>query len=182
MTKNGFTDTRCPSCSSLIRLGTDDRALNCSVCGSEHELAGHLCPHCLTYHQEFTTNCQNCDSALSRICTNCRNTNWSGSDKCSNCGQQTDIFVSFGSSVRQTTTERLSRQMEQAQDIKLNEENSSKQRMAELLAIEEARQAELRRQLAKQNKQERQLLTIVIGSVLVFLIVLVVIAVISSLN
>ena len=182
MTDNGYVDTRCPSCSSLIRLGIDDRVLDCVVCGSEHELAGHLCPHCLTYHQEKASICLNCGSALTRICANCHNTNWSGSDKCSDCGHQTDIFVSLSSSVQQTTADRLSRQMDQAQDLKIEEEISSKKRMAELLAIEEARQEELRQQLAKQKQQEKQLLTIVIGSVLVFLIILVVIAVVSSIN
>ena len=182
MTEEVDADIRCPSCSSLIRLGLDDRALNCVVCGSEHELSGHLCPHCLTFHDELASNCINCGSALTRICTNCHHTNWSGFDVCSNCGQKTDIFVSLSSSAQEATVKRLSRQMEQASNIKHEEEISSKKRMAELIAIEEARQAELRLRLAKQKRQERQLLMIVIGSVLVFLLVLVVVAVLSTVN
>jgi hypothetical protein len=72
--------------------------------------------------------------------------------------------------------------MEQASILKQEEEISSKKRMAELLAIEEARQAELRQRIAKQKRQERQLLMIVFGSVLVFLLILVVVAVLSTVS
>ncbi len=182
MTEEYFADVRCPSCSSLIRLGIDDRALNCVVCGSEHELGGHLCPYCLTFHDVLASNCLNCGSALTRICANCQHTNWSGSDICSNCEQETDIFVSLSSSAQKATVNRLSRQMEQASDLKEEEELSSKKRMAELIAIEEGRQAELRQRLAKQKRQERQLLMIVFGSVLVFLLILAVVALLSTIN
>jgi hypothetical protein len=72
--------------------------------------------------------------------------------------------------------------MEQASDLKEEEELSSKKRMAKLIAIEEGRQAELRQRLAKQKRQERQLLMIVFGSVLVFLLILAVVALLSTIN
>ncbi len=184
MTEEVYIDAQCPVCSSFIRLGMEDAdpALNCLVCGGTYDLAGHLCPNCLRYHEESASNCSNCGSVLSRICSNCQYTNWSGSEICTNCGQRTDIFVSLTSSAQRSTVSRLSKQMEAAKDLKLEEESSSKKRMAELMAIEEARQEELRQRLERQKIQERQLLTIVIGSVLVFLIILVVIALISTFN
>jgi hypothetical protein len=70
----------------------------------------------------------------------------------------------------QTTTDRLDRQMLEAQGLKEVEAVASDKRMAELMAIEEARQAELKRQRAKKQQQERQMLIIVFAAVVLFLL------------
>jgi hypothetical protein len=78
------------------------------------------------------------------------------------------------------TTKRLNRQMESAQAIKMTEQIASNKRMRELLAIEEARQAEIRRQLERQKAQERSLLIVFFGAVILILIVAVLFVILNS--
>jgi hypothetical protein len=80
------------------------------------------------------------------------------------------------------TANRLNRQMSQAQAIKVVEEMASSKRMAELLAIEEARQAEIRQRVTKQKEQERKLLIIVFGAVAFFFILLITYAIVSTIS
>lgn len=81
---------------------------------------------------------------------------------------------------RQSDAERLDQQMLDAKELKKGEAAASERRMAELMAIEEARQAELRRLRKKRSEQERRMLTIVFAAVLLFLLALVAYALLNS--
>jgi hypothetical protein len=80
----------------------------------------------------------------------------------------------------QDTADRLNQQMRNAHFIKESERQSSQERMTELIAIEEARQAELKQKAAKQKEQERQMLILVFGVVILFLIFLIIYALVSA--
>jgi hypothetical protein len=171
----------CRTCGSDVDVLSDKQSVDCIVCGAEYVLAGHLCPHCQYYHDTTEGICVNCGTTLSRICRRCQSSNWSGSGYCLNCGSEIDLLSSLSTSQDRSTVDRLSRQMREARDLKKDEEISSAKRMAELLAIEEARQAELRQRFAKQKQQERQMLAIVFGAVAIFLIIIIIFALITSL-
>ncbi|HUS94568.1 MAG TPA: hypothetical protein VMZ24_05255 [Patescibacteria group bacterium] len=80
------------------------------------------------------------------------------------------------------TARRLNKQMDQAQAIKVAEELASNRRMSEMLAIEEARQAQIRQRLAKQRDQERILLIVVFGAVAFFFLLLIAYAILITIN
>jgi len=54
--------------------------------------------------------------------------------------------------------------------------------MSEMLAIEEARQAQIRQRLAKQRDQERILLIVVFGAVAFFFLLLIAYAILITIN
>lgn len=170
----------CPSCESPITVQIDNQYIQCLVCDGEFELRGHLCPACLTYHVESEGVCQNCGNSLVRICRSCLVTNWSGAETCVRCGQPIDIVNTVAESSAQSTADRLNDQMGQAKSLKEKETRDSNKRMAELMAIEEARQAEIRQRLERQKNQERQLLLVVFSAVVIFLLVLIIFALLSS--
>lgn len=171
----------CQICGSDVEVVADKPTVVCSVCGTKYVLANHLCPNCQHFHDSAMGMCLECGTPLSRICRNCQSSNWSGTGRCLNCGTEIDLLSSLSTGQDRSTAERLSRQMSEARDLKKDEEISSSRRMAELLAIEEARQAELRQRFAKQKRQESQLLAIVFGAVAIFLLIILIFALITSL-
>jgi len=83
---------------------------------------------------------------------------------------------------QQSTPDRLSQQMVDAKSLKKDEAAASDKRMAELMAIEEARQAELRKRRAEQKRQERTMLIVIFAAVLLFLLALASFALFSGIN
>jgi hypothetical protein len=162
----------CPSCGSQIELTNHRAEITCAVCNGVFVLAGHLCPSCGNYHQDDHAACLNCGSSLVRLCRYCHTTNWTGDDTCIECGESIDLLSQIEAESRKSTPERLSQQMAAARQLNLVEAQASDRRMAELMAIEEARLAELRRQHARRQRQERTMLTVVFAAVLLFLLIL----------
>jgi hypothetical protein len=72
--------------------------------------------------------------------------------------------------------------MAAAKQLNLTEAQASDRRMAELMAIEEARLADLRRQRTRRQRQERTMLIVVFAAVLIFLVVLLGFALISAIT
>lgn len=172
----------CPSCNSEVKVNDVSGDSRCTVCGTHFSLRGHLCPRCDSYHQNEGALCLECGNPLTKVCRNCHAVNWSGSVLCYQCDNPIDIVSMVVDGSATTTAKRLRRQMDEAQAIKTAEELASGKRMAELLAIEEARLAELRQRMARQQRQERRLLMIVFGGVALFFIALVIYAVVTSLG
>lgn len=166
----------CPHCQSITYWREDEPEPTCQTCGSRVPLAGHLCPDCLTYHQKEEVFCPKCSAALIRICPICNTPNWPGSEYCLSCGHVLDVFVEVAGQRRLNTASRLNRQMLDAKELKAVEENASQKRMAELMAIEEARQVELRKRMAKQKQQERHMLILIFAAVMLFLLALAIFA------
>ena len=137
----------CPSCGSEIDASGHGEETTCSVCNGRFVLAGHLCPSCNTYHADEHSVCSACGAALVRLCRHCQAINWTGDDACVRCGELIDMASQLEAKSKQGTPDRLSEQMAAARGINEAETLASERRMAELMAIEEARQAELRREL-----------------------------------
>ncbi len=172
----------CPSCISPIMLEESISQVQCKVCGAGFDLKGHLCPGCFTYHQYEGTLCISCGTPLIRTCRNCNTVNWPGLQNCIDCGESIDIIAMVADKGNNATAKRLNRQMSQAQAIKVVEEMASSKRMAEMLAIEESREAEIRQRVAKQKDQERKLLIVVFGAVAFFFLLLIGYAIISTIT
>lgn len=173
---------RCPSCNSDVKVDDPSGDSHCLVCGTHFSLRGHLCPRCFTFHQSEGALCLECGNPLTKVCRNCHAVNWSGSEICYRCDNPIDFVAMVVDGSASTTANRLRRQMDEAQAIKTAEELASGKRMAELLAIEEARQAELRQRMARQQSQERKLLIVVFSGVALFFILLVIYVLVTSLG
>jgi hypothetical protein len=182
MTPDEDLQFSCPSCNSEISLEQGIGEVLCKVCGAISELRGHLCPVCLAYQQHEGTLCISCGAPLTRTCQNCFTANWSGAESCNVCGDAIDIIAIIGYKGKLATARRLNKQMDQAQAIKAAEELASNKRMTEMLAIEEARQAQIRQRMAKQKSQERKLLIIVFGGVALFFLFLIAYTIVSSVS
>ncbi len=172
----------CPSCGSQIDVTGHQAEITCPVCNASFVLAGRLCPACGAYHQEEQAACLTCGTALVRLCRHCHTTNWTGDETCIECGQPIDLLSQIEAGSQQSTPERLSQQMAAARQLNQAESEASDRRMAELMAIEEARLAELRRQRARRTRQERNMLVVVFAAVLLFLLILLGYAILSGIS
>jgi uncharacterized membrane protein len=170
----------CPECHGPIAIDQPGRYVTCDICGRHLLLPGHLCPNCSCYSEIEQALCSQCGVVLNRICPECATANWAGNENCLECGAPLDILDVLGRQGSQATVRRLNQQMSESQRIKEIEQSASEKRMAELLAIEEARQAEIKRRIQKQKEQERQLFILVFAAVTLFLIVLLIYAYIIS--
>lgn len=179
---DGTLEIACPSCGSAIDASDHGAEIACTVCNGSFLLAGHLCPACTTYHDSEQAACSACGNALVRLCRQCQTTNWTGDDICVECGAAIDMLSLLEAQSGQGTSDRLSQQMSDARHLNESESLASDRRMAELLAIEEARQAELRKLRVRHTRQERKMLIVVFAAVLVFLLLLVGFAVFSTLG
>lgn len=170
----------CPSCRNSISVSATDSSIQCVTCGEEILLAGHMCPICSTYHEDDDFVCVRCGTQLSRVCQQCRHVNWSGHETCVDCGESLDIFLQFVSQKGRTTADRLQEHMDDAGQIKQKEETASVDRMSEMIAIEERRQREIRKRVAKRKQEERRVVIIVGAAIAFFILILVVLLIVGG--
>lgn len=170
-------ETTCPNCQQPLALPENDNSATCSACGHVHVLTGHFCPVCGIYHEEETGFCVRCGADMIRVCRHCHTTNWTGRDTCQQCGQSLDIFEYLHIKGTADTTERLNEQMAWSRQIKQKEKEDAEKRMAELMAIEEERQAQLRALKSRQKEEDKKL--ILLGALGLVVLVLSIIALIA---
>ena len=170
----------CPKCRSSVELSPGNDHAVCAGCAERYPLEGHWCGACSTYHQARSSICQECGALLVLTCRHCYEPNWPGAEICRHCGHSLNMVDQLSDYHKRDTADRLNQQMRNSTIIKEQERQSSQERMTELIAIEEARQAELQQRAAKQKEQERQMLILVFGAVLLFIIFLVVYALVNA--
>ncbi len=180
MSAHPRAEVNCPSCGSAIDAADQQPEITCTVCSGQFTLAGHLCPTCARYHNEELAACVECGSPLVRLCRNCQTTNWTGDEFCIACDEPIDLLSQVEANSGQSTADRLGQQMLEAEDLKKIEVAAAEKRMAALMAIEEARQAELMQQRKKRQQHERKMLMIVFLAVTVFLLALIGYALLSA--
>jgi hypothetical protein len=172
----------CPSCRNNIQATEHDSEIQCGTCGDLVLLTGHMCPVCSAYHEEDEIVCLRCGTSLSQVCQSCRHVNWSGREYCFNCGESIDLLSRFVSHGGRTTADRLHEQMNEVSLLKQEEESASIDRMSEMLAIEEQRQAEIRKRVSKRKQDERRMIIIVAAAIAFFLLVVVILAIVGAAN
>lgn len=170
----------CPTCRNDIYVSESDSEVQCKICGDSLLLAGHLCPVCSAYHDDEEFVCLRCGSSLSRVCQHCRHVNWSGHESCLNCGESLDLLSRFATQERRTTADRFNKQMKDVALLKQEEESASIDRMSEMLAIEQRRQAEIRKRVLKRKQDERRMIIIVGAAIAFFLLVVIALAIFGS--
>lgn len=181
MTNKLLTEVACPNCLNPIDVREHGRHVTCDACSSQFILRGHLCPNCSTYNEEEAAVCSQCSAALTRICRKCTTINWAGDEYCRQCGNAMDILDFVAGNHAMRTADRLLEQRQRARELQEAEELASDRRMAELMAIENARQAEVRRRIQKQRQQERKLFILMGLAIGLFVLVLIVYGIISLL-
>ncbi|MFZ0548472.1 MAG: zinc ribbon domain-containing protein [Candidatus Promineifilaceae bacterium] len=181
MTNELLTEVACPNCRNPIDIREHGRHITCDACGSQFILRGHLCPNCNTYNEDEASICGHCGTALTRICRKCNTKNWAGDEYCRECGNAMDILDFISGNYATKTADRLLEQRQRAKAIQEIEEQDSNRRMGELMAIEEARQAEIRRRIQHQKQQERKMFILMGLAIGLFLIILILYALINLL-
>jgi uncharacterized protein YbaR (Trm112 family) len=157
MTNELLTEVACPNCRNPIDVREHGRHVTCDACGSQFVLRGHLCPNCSTYNEQEAPVCSQCSTALKRICRKCTTVNWAGDEYCIQCNNAMDILDFIAGNHGMKTADRLLEQRHRAKQIQEIEELASNKRMEELMAIENARQAQVRQRIKAQKSQERKL-------------------------
>jgi uncharacterized protein YbaR (Trm112 family) len=173
MTNELLTEVACPNCRNPIDVREHGRHVTCDACSSQFILRGHLCPNCSTYNEQEAPVCGQCGTALTRICRKCNTVNWTGDEYCRQCNNAMDILDLIAGNYAMKTSDRLLEQRHRAREIQEIEELASSHRMEELMAIESARQAEVRRRIQRQKQQERKLFILMGLAIGLFVIVLV---------
>ncbi len=164
----------CPHCSNPINIAEHGDSIHCPTCQNDFILAGHTCPNCYHYHDTATAVCHQCGQGINRACRHCHTPNWAGDEQCQNCGESLDIFELMYTHTKSATTDRLHKQMSEAQAFKKIEAEASEKRMAELQAIEAERQIKLQQRLQKKAQQEKRMLLFMFGLAAVLVIVILV--------
>ena len=163
MTNQFLVEIACPNCLNPIDVREHGRHVTCDACRSQFILQAHLCARCGAYHHEDEVICGECSAPLSRVCRKCQTVNWAGDEYCLKCGTVMDILDLLAQNQSGYTADRLTRQMEQARELRTAEEAASQKRMAELMAIEEERRASLRQRQLERKAEERRLFLLMGG-------------------
>ncbi|MBE7531893.1 MAG: zinc ribbon domain-containing protein [Chloroflexi bacterium] len=166
-----FTEVACPNCLHPIDIRQHGRHVTCAACQSQFVLDGHICPRCNAYHAQEQGFCGECGAPLTRVCQKCRTSNWAGDEFCKQCGTAMDILELLKVNYAQTTADRLHAHQEWAREIKAKEESDSQRRMAQLMAQEQARLAEMARLRAAQSQKDKHLFLLINLFAFLFLVI-----------
>jgi hypothetical protein len=155
----------CPSCGGNQFQHDDEGNLICAFCGAQYaspreEIA---CPVCGTENPADAKRCMNCGLALGKVCPACNYVNPPGADHCENCAVPLDTLSSVlmrTKSGRQYTTKLQKGQLvaSKAEDMVYMQEQR-----ARIEAEERERRARLAAQKAEAERQQRVIVSIVLG-------------------
>jgi uncharacterized protein YbaR (Trm112 family) len=174
MSHNLLVEVACPNCQNPIDVREHGRHIRCDACSSQFLLSGHLCPQCNSYHHAEELFCAECGTPLTRTCRRCKHSNWTGDEFCKQCGEALDIFDLLALQHKNARSLLLAQREEEVRALRAHEAVAAEERLAQLQAIEEARQAELVRRLAEQQQQDKRLIFIAAGAIVFFLLVVII--------
>lgn len=170
----------CPNCQNTIDLTGHGQYITCEACNSQFLLRGRLSPNCHRYHNQESSFCASCGHSLMRVCLKCQTSNWTGDEYCADCGNAMDLLELMRINQKAAREEFMSQRQETARRMKVLEEEASQKRMTDFLEMEQARQADLRRRLEKQRKQERLIFYFALGLSLTFISLVILFVLMSS--
>ncbi len=165
-------DFECPNCGSVEMEAGADRRLSCLYCGSTFGEVTRICPECGHYNEKGVRHCSECGTQIVRDCPVCGADNWALADHCVQCGRNLDLIERMARRWQKTTQERLYERRNAIAALKEGEERASRERMGEFLAAEQARQAALAQARAAQRERDRRLYLVLSVAVLVFLCIM----------
>lgn len=180
MSNEILLEIACPNCFNPIDVREHGRHVVCDACNSQFLLQGHLCVRCKNYTAEESSLCGQCGSPLKRVCGRCHTVNWIGDEYCIQCGQAMDIIDILQRHSSSATTDRLHQQMAEARRLKELEMQASERRMAEMMAAEEARLAELRRRQELVRARERVVIVLVLAGLALFIVTVLLLALLGG--
>ncbi len=150
-----------------LELEPDGR-VRCTFCNELNEMAGPVCPRCEFVNAAGAEICQSCNLALGRTCPNCQTRNWSGAERCVACGRSLDTLAALIERAGDAG-ERFHQERRDLAAVSAQEEAGARQRLAQLEAIDQRRQAALQAAAARQAREQRLALTAIFVIVLLII-------------
>ena len=171
----------CPACggaSFSIGIG-QDHVPHCDYCGQALiPFSGH-CPHCEADNERDARTCGACGALLSHPCPACGALNPLDTPTCVVCSQALTAVDALFQRITTKTEDQLRRARDKGHQMKVQEEEASRARLARMWADEEREREALEEARARQKRRDRRLivaLAILVGlgilAVLVLLTVL----------
>ncbi len=172
----------CSHCEGAgLELQSGGRVI-CRYCGIANVLDGVVCPHCEHVSAPGAGVCGNCRQSLQRPCPQCGTRNWAGAETCSRCAASLDSVARLSGRYAVDPAARFNAQQHGSRGIKLEEEQGSQRRLAEMHAIEARRQANLREMQTKKAAEQRGLMIGTAAVVFVIVAAVVVSLILSGLR
>lgn len=171
----GSSSFRCPNCGSDSFFADTDGLLFCEYCRRPYVPSERVCPACGAEYESGTRHCPACGVDMVRECPNCGALNPPVAVKCLACGQRLEVLDAIFDRLVKTPAGHLHRIRQGAQDIKSQEEQASRARLAKMWAEEDRRRQELARAREEREQQERVMLIVSLALVALVVIALVVV-------
>lgn len=160
----------CPRCGAPRMDVVNDRRLDCPRCGADYVIADTVCPACSHINVPGTVACARCGGPISRACPACGARNWSIAERCEHCGDALDAVAEMSTRWSHRTQARLTEIMNSAVDIKRRESEAAQARSAALWEIERHRQDHIQHDMARRRTQERLIVVLVLGAIILMLL------------
>jgi hypothetical protein len=157
----------CSNCNGAGLELEPDGSARCRYCGTVNALGGIVCPQCEWLNAAEAEACAHCRGTLWHVCRACGRRSWSGTEQCPQCGASLDTLARMGPRLRPAAGHWLDVQ-DGAAAIKAEEDATSRQRMAELEAIEARRLTAALAARERQAARDRRLMVFVAIGLTVF--------------
>jgi hypothetical protein len=171
----------CPACQGERFERNHEGHLICSQCGARYISSSEttLCPACGFAN---ATQCANCSTALEKRCQACGKTNPPGSLVCFNCASPLDTLAAVSMRIGEGKQQSL----ELRENVLLNSKGADAQFMQQQRArmdqLERERLAQIQQNAQQNQREQKTLIIIVLGSLAVLIIITLVLASIVALN
>jgi hypothetical protein len=170
----------CPECQQGQLLDTGDGTLACPNCGQRFLTPQRICPFCEAENELNAKACQRCGRALRRVCPRCQTVNPIKAEACLSCKLAFDTIGHIAAREELRFTDRFSRKAEEISGVKAAEQSQSKQRMDQMWAVEQQRQATLVKNKQAQRRQEMRMMYAALILLALAAVVVVVMALLSA--
>jgi hypothetical protein len=167
----------CSHCAGAgLRLDSEGVVV-CEFCGTANDIDGTVCHNCEWVNTNQTESCAQCGLGLFRTCPACQTRNWGGATACAQCGEALDTLAYMTSRLQKADAgQRLTSQQRFARDIKAEEARAAERRTAHFRDMEDRRRKGVLEATARRAARERQVMTMLIGLVLVVIVLLTIFA------
>jgi hypothetical protein len=170
----------CSECRQGQLLDTGDGTFVCLNCGQRFLTPQRVCVYCDAENELDAGACQRCGRALRRVCPRCQTVNPLKAEACEACGQKFDTIGHIAAREELRFADRFSRKAEAISSVKAATQSQSKQRMDQMWAVEQQRQAALAKNKQAQRRQEMRLMYAALILLALAVVMVSVIAILSA--